>query len=693
MSKTWLALVAVAASCLNLGSSWGAEPTYDVVVYGGTAGGVAAAVQARRHGKSAVLIEPTRHLGGMTSGGLGATDIGNKGAIGGISREFYRRVREHYSRPEAWKHERREQYRSGRASELGQEDAMWTFEPSVAEKLLVDMATAAGVELLLGERLVFRTGVVKRERSIVELRLESGKVVRGRRFIDATYEGDLMAWAGVAYHVGREANSVYGETLNGVQVANAVKHQLRDGVDPYVKKGDASSGLLPGVVPGPPGEDGSGDKRVQAYNFRMCLTDVPENRVPFERPKGYDERRFELLFRNFEAGEDRVPWSLFLMPNRKTDVNNNFGFSTDNLGLNYDWPEADYATRERIFAEHLLYQRGQMWTLANHPRVPEAIRREISKWGNCKDEFPEHQGWPHQLYVREARRMISDVVMNQQHCQGKTVVDDAVGLAAYTMDSHNVQRYVDERGFARNEGDVQVGGFPPYPISYRSIVPREAECDNLFVPVCLSASHIAYGSIRMEPVFMVLGQSSATAACQSLDEKCTVQRIDIGKLQERLRADGQVLAWTGPRPVGGVDPKRLPGVVLDDPAAERSGEWSTGTSVSPFLGASYAHDGHERPGEKSLRFKTPLKAGRYETRLAYTPHANRATKVRVVVDHAQGQTVVQVNQRKTPAIDKLFEPLGVFEFAGDRPAQVTIETTDADGYVVVDGVQFVEPAK
>jgi hypothetical protein len=520
--------------------------TPDVVIYGGTSAGVAAAVQVQRMGKTALLIEPGKHLGGLTSGGLGATDIGNKLAIGGIAREFYARVWQHYQRPDAWKFEQREQYLSGR--QAAGEETMWTFEPHVAEEIMQTLVREAGVQVVCNERLDLQQGVVKHGTDIVTLRMESGRTLNGRRFIDATYEGDLMALAGVSFHVGREARDVYGESLNGVQTANAVYHQLQPGVDPYVKKGDPTSGLLPGVLPGPAAEDGSGDARVQAYCFRMCNTDCPENRIAFEQPADYDPLRYELLLRNFEAGETRTPWAPTPMPNCKTDTNNNYGFSTDNLNMNYDWPTGDYATRQRIFEEHLHYQQGLMWTLANNPRVPAAIREEISRWGNCRDEFPEGQGWPPQLYVREARRMVSDYVMTQHHCQGRQVAEDSVGMAAYGMDSHNTQRYVDAGGHARNEGDVQVGGFPPYPISYRALVPRAAECTNLLVPVCLSASHIAYGSIRMEPVFMVLGQSAATAACQSLDEGVAVQQVDRAVLQDRLRADKQVLSTTGTRP-------------------------------------------------------------------------------------------------------------------------------------------------
>jgi hypothetical protein len=528
-----------------LAASAADEPVYDVVIYGGTSGGVAAAVQTSRMGKTAILIEPGNHLGGLSSGGLGATDIGNKAAIGGIAREFYRRVKKHYAEDASWRQEKRAAYRSGRSSEAAAEDAMWTFEPHVAERLMNELAKEAKVSVLLNERLDLKRGVEKKDGAIVSIRMESGKTYRGRRFIDATYEGDLLALAGVSFHVGREANSIYGETLNGVQVAHAVKHQLMDGVDPYVKKGDKGSGLLPGVAAGPPGEDGSGDKRVQTYNFRLCLTDVKDNQIPFAKPAGYDPLRYELLLRNFEAGETRAPWNPIFMPNRKTDVNNNYGFSTDNIGMNYLWPEGDYRARDKVFQEHLLYTQGLLWTLATNDRVPAKVRAEVNRFGLCKDEFRETGGWPHQLYVREGRRMIGAYVMTQSDCQRKRTAEDAVGLGAYNMDSHNVQRYVDAQGHARNEGDIQVG-VSPYPISYRAIIPEESECTNLFAPVALSASHIAYGSIRMEPVFMVLGQSSATAAVQSIEANVSVQKVDYARLKERLLADGQVLEWKKP---------------------------------------------------------------------------------------------------------------------------------------------------
>ena len=381
----------------------------------------------------------------------------------------------------------------------------------------------------------------------------SGNVYHGKMFVDATYEGDLLAAAGCSYAVGRESNATYGETING-NAPNATKcwnHNFRPGVDPYVVKGDPKSGLLPNVEPfDPNAKSGDGDKRVQAYCFRMCLTDVPENRIPFAKPAGYRELDYELLFRSFEAGESsdgKMPWINSKMPNRKTDTNNRSAFSSDFIGRNWAWPEASYGEREKILREHLDYQRGLMWTLANHPRVPEAVRKEVSRWGTCKDEFADGlgDGWQRQLYVREGRRLVGDYVMTEHNCRGERTASRPVSLGAYGMDSHHVRRIVTKEGFVRNEGNVEdrvmADGktrFPPYPIDYGAIVPKRAECGNLLVPVCLSASHIAFGSIRMEPVFFSLGQVAGASAAIAIDSGKPVQDVDYPTLRARLEADG-----------------------------------------------------------------------------------------------------------------------------------------------------------
>jgi hypothetical protein len=661
------------------------EQSYDVVIYGGTSGGVAAAVQASRMGKSVVVIEPGKHVGGLTSGGLGATDIGNKAAIGGISREFYRRIAQHYAKPESWRQETQSQYRSSR--QRGGEEEMWTFEPHVAEKVFRDMLAEAKVPVVYQARLDLDGGVKKQDGRIELIRMEDGRTFAGKMFIDASYEGDLMAKAGVSYHVGREPNSQYGETLNGVQ-PNRKYHQFHVPVDPYRTPGDPASGLLPGIHGGDPGQQGQGDKRVQAYNFRMCLTDVKENQAPFPKPAGYDPLRYELALRTIEAGQWDGLGAPSMMPNRKTDTNNTGAFSSDNIGMNYEYPDGDYATRERIFQDHVTYQQGWCWFLANDPRVPEKIREAVSRWGLAKDEFTDHGNWPHQLYVREARRMIGDYVMTQHNCQGREIAPDAVGLAAYTMDSHHVQRYVQD-GKAINEGDVQVGGFSPYPIAYRAIVPKAAECVNLLAPVCLSATHISYGSIRMEPVFMVLGQSAATAACQAIDQQTDIQRIDMARLRERLLADKQVLEWTGPRPPSGLTSSKLPGIVVDDRQADVKGAWSDGKTVAPFVDDGYLHDANDDKGKKTVRFtpKVP-KAGKYEVRIVWSVNPNRATNVPVTIESADGSKTVRVNQRKSPAIDKTWQSLGTYRFEAGTAGAVTFSNEGTDGHVIVDAVQL-----
>ena len=442
---------------------------------------------------------------------------------------------------------------------------MWTFEPSVALKIYKEMMAKEKIDLVYNKKLLRNGGVKKDGTSISEIKMVSEEVYKGKMFIDATYEGDLMAASGVSYTVGRESNKQYGETLNGVQLDkinstitktishNAMHHNFINRVDPYIEKGKPESGLLPFISPEAPGVDGEGDNKIQAYCFRMTLTDHPENRIPFVKPDGYKELDYELLFRNYEAaegpieemysyGDPLVPWINTPMPNRKSDTNNQKGFSTDFIGQNYTYPEATYEERDKIVEAHLNYQKGLMWTLAYHPRIPEKVRNEVSKWGVCIDEFTENSdNWSRQLYIREARRMVSSYVMTQKNCEGIVVANDPVAMAGYGMDSHHVQRYVDVNGYVRNEGNVEARGFPAYPVSFRSIVPKKGECSNLLVPVCISASHIAFGSLRMEPVFMILGQSAAIAAAQAIDYNQNIQDIEYPKLLETLLNYNQII--------------------------------------------------------------------------------------------------------------------------------------------------------
>lgn len=537
-----MAAIALPAPVLK---SQDAEPSADVVIYGGTSAGVSAAVQLARMGKKVVVIEPSRHLGGLTTGGLGYTDSGNKNVIGGISREFYQILKKHYDDPAHWKLEDRSKSKLYKAAD----DAQWTFEPSVAELHLNRLAKNPNIQILLGERLdrTSGKGVLKEGNSIRRIRLESGKEFSGKIFIDATYEGDLMAATGVSYTFGREGAAQYGEALAGwVPKLNTKTHRFKVNVDPYVVAGDKTSGLLFGITPGPYPKDGEADKRLQAYCFRMCMSNVAENRVAFPKPTDYDEKLYELLFRNFEAGDMRLPLKIDMAPNGKTDTNNNYAVSTDFIGQNYTYPDATYAEREAMIKRHESYQKGLMWSLSNHPRVPAEIREKMKVWGLAKDEFTDNGNWPHQIYVRESRRMVSDYVMTEADCRRTRQTPESIGMGSYNMDSHNCARYVTPEGFVQNEGDVQVSPGGPYKISYRAIVPKRAECTNLLVPVCLSSSHMAYGSIRMEPVFLVLGQSAGTAAAIAIDEKQAIQDVNYSRLRARLLQDRQVLEYALP---------------------------------------------------------------------------------------------------------------------------------------------------
>ncbi|MHB8973065.1 MAG: FAD-dependent oxidoreductase [Pirellulaceae bacterium] len=521
---------------------------YDVVVYGGTAAGVMAAVQAARLEKSVVLVSPARHLGGLTSGGLGFTDTGDKSVIGGLAREFYHRVWQYYQAPAAWKWQRREEYGNqgqGTPAIDGAQRTMWIFEPHVAETVLQEFVDEFHIPIHADQWLDRESGVAKDGARIVSIRTLSGRTYRGRVFIDATYEGDLMAAAGVAYHVGREARSQYDERWNGVQVG-VLHHRhhfgaLAEPIDPYVVPGDASSGLLPRISAEPPGEYGAADRKVQAYCFRMCLTNCPENRVAFAKPAGYDPAQYELLLRIFQAGWRETFEKFDPLPNRKTDTNNHGPFSTDNIGYNHDYPEADYARRREIIREHETYQQGLMYFLANDPRVPDDVRTAMSAWGLAGDEFVDNGHWPYQLYVREARRMIGRFVMTENELLKRRPTPEPIGMGSYGMDSHNVQRYVTPDGTVQNEGDIGVGTDGPYQIALGAIQPLREQCDNLLVPVCVSSSHIAYGSIRMEPVFMILGQAAATVAGLAVEENTAVQDVAYTKLRTRLLQDGQVL--------------------------------------------------------------------------------------------------------------------------------------------------------
>ena len=639
----------------------------DICVYGGTDAGVIAAYTAKKMGKSVLLIAPGRHLGGMTSGGLGYVDMGNKYAVTGLSLDFFRRIGRHYGKFE-----------------------QWILEPKVAEAVFLDYIKRGKVDVLYENRI---TGATKAGNTIKEITLENSvepkaatnKIVRAKMFIDCSYEGDLMARAGVSYTVGREANSQYNETFNGVQVMDG--HQFPDGIDPYVVSGDPKSGLLWGVNSAEVQPAGSGDKKVQAYNFRICLTNVPENRIPITKPANYDPKKYELLIRLMEKKpwkslKDGFIWSL--MPNGKTDINNKNGFSTDMIGMNWDYPEADYATRKKIWNEHVDYTKGLLFFVGNDPRVPAHIREEMKQWGYPKDEYTDNNNWSHQLYIREARRLVGELVMTQHHCEGREIVSDGVGLAAYRMDSHNCDRQV-INNMIKNEGNVEEGQIAPYPVSYRALIPKEKEAANLLVPVCLSATHIAFGSIRMEPVWMVLSQSAAVAASMAIDEKQSVQQIDVKKLQAILKDNPLADGSTAEILVDNDDPE----------TAKVTGKWLT--KKRGAYGKTFYVKEAGQSGDNKLQSEvkyTPLikKAGRYHA-YAYFPKvegASTKTQIEVFDGKQRKDVIVHISDVKV-AGQTLGEwvPLGIYSFSKGNQAYVKISDKDADGVIVADALLFV----
>ena len=640
--------------------------TVDICIYGGTSAGVIAAYTAKKMGKSVLLIEPGKHLGGLTSGGLGYTDIGNKFATSGLALDFYRRIGQHYGKFE-----------------------QWIFEPHVAENLFADYLKRANTKALFSYRL---KDVNKTGNSIVNITIENSdqpnastdRVIQAKIFLDCSYEGDLMAKAGVAYTVGREANSLYNETYNGVQLRD--KHQFLDGIDPYKTKGDPSSGLLWGISPEALAPQGSGDKKVQAYNFRICLSSDPANQIPITQPENYDPARYELLLRVLEKEPNR-PFNLILkpdlMPNKKTDINNNGPFSTDMIGMNYDYPESSYEKRVQIQKEHELYIKGLLYFIGHDARMPKHLRDEMLRWGYPKDEYKDNGNWSPQMYVREARRMIGAYVMSQANCEGREVVPDAVGMAAYTMDSHNCQRVVIEKDgmkMVKNEGDVQVGGFPPYPISFRSLLPRQEQCNNLLVPVCLSASHIAYGSIRMEPVFMVMGQSAAVAAVMALNKKTALHQVNIAELQKKLASDPLA---DGSQPEVMVD--------NDSRYVQVSGDWKIVKTGA--YGPSMFTDDSEGAQAKSVRFIPVLTtSGNYRIYMYFpkTQQASSTTAVSVFDGQKNRDTIIEGSKVKVEGqTSGEWVDLGAYSLQKDGKPYVEISNKKADGIVVADAVLFV----
>jgi ribulose 1,5-bisphosphate synthetase/thiazole synthase len=632
--------------------------SYDVCVYGATSGGVIAAYTASMHGKTVVIVEPGKHIGGLSSGGLGFTDIGNKYAVTGLGLDFYRRTGLHYGKFESW-----------------------IFEPHVASKVFSWYISKGKIPVMLETSLL---SVVKTNGIIKEIVVgnKTTTTIAAKVFIDCSYEGDLMAGAAVSYTTGREGNEVYKETFNGTQVHRG--NQFPDSVSPYRIPGDASSGLLWGISNEKLPAIGSGDKKIQAYNFRICLSNDPANSIPITRPENYDSLRYELLLREIA----RIPnctirqiLKLDIMPNHKVDINNNGGFSTDMIGMNWNYPEGDGATRKKIWLQHKEYDQGFLYFIGHDPRVPELIRKQMLEWGYPKDEYVENDHWSPQLYIREARRMKGEYVMTQANCEAKEIVTDGIGMAAYGMDSHNTDRFV-INGMVKNEGDVQRGVAGPYPIAYRAITPKKQECRNLLVPVCVSASHIAYGSIRMEPVFMVLSQSAATAAVIAINEKKAVQEIDVKKLQRMLSADPLA---DGSKPEMVIDDQ-------DKTHVSAKGAWAF--QKGDGYGPGYSFVMGDSLSENTFRFIPEFRlAGKYKVYTYILPRLkNAAAEFTATVfngNKAQRVTVRKSDIQLSGQTSGEWFYLGSFDFRSGSGSYVELSDKGSTGIVAADAVLLV----
>lgn len=655
---------ATAALMLLLSACSTPEPEYDVCVYGGTSAGVIAAYAVAKQGKKVLLVEPGQRLGGMTSGGLGQTDIGNKQVVKGLALDFYRRVGATYGRLESW-----------------------IFEPSVAENIFKDYIVRGNVEVLYGHRIV---DAQKQGASITSINVESventaqTKNISAKVFIDCTYEGDLMARAGVSYVVGREDNKVYGEDYNGVQMQHL--HQFVDNVDPYVEKGNPASGLLWGISDAALAPTGSGDNMVQAYNYRICLTSDKDNMLPIEKPANYDPSRYELLLRIIEAQKNYNLNGYFIispMPNNKTDINNRGAFSTDMIGMNHRYPEASYEERAEIIQAHKDYTFGLLWFMGNDERVPKQLRDQMLSWGLPKDEYVEYGHWTPQLYIREARRMVGEYVATQANCENKVTVDDGVGMAAYTMDSHNCQRVVivkDGKAMVKNEGNVEIKGGLPYDVSYRCLTPKREECDNLLVPVCLSASHIAYGSIRMEPVFMLLGQSAAKAACLAIDGGVKVQEVDVKEIQ-RMYLEDPLLDGT---PAD---------IIVDDASLDAPAAW-TRIEMNNGYGRSYLVL-NPTSQEQTLRYPFEVKSdGKYEIYTYFIRRGESSKKTELVVSDGNTQKGVVLNADEIQVLGQTsgeWVSLGEYDLQSGKPGYIEFTNKGTvTGQICADAVLLVK---
>ena len=664
--KKILIILSASLLAVSAGKSGGqVNRDYDVVVYGATAGGTIAAIAAAEEGAAVLLIEPGRHVGGMVTGGLSHNDYGDRSVIGGMALEFYKKVADHYKAPLYY----------------------WRGpEPHVGERIFLDWLEAAGVEIRFGNRV---EEVVTRDHRIESIGLTGGDRISGRVFIDATYEGDLMARAGVSYAVGREGVRDFGESWAGRRAIMPDGHQMLPRVSSFDEKGD----LLPLIHPEPMVAEGEADAGIQGYGFRLIVTDEPSNRVSFPVPDLYDPADYALVARYYQvhpgAGNMVHLWPT--LPGGKSDMNSSGPISTNVVnGLNWEYPDAEYNRRDEIWQKMKDYTLGLLYFLSYDPAVPERIRKETQEIGLCRDEFTDNGHWPHQLYIRVARRMIGEYFMTQHDLETDTVKYDAIGMGSYNIDVRHVQRtFVPVSRFPElhyevyNEGYISIP-VAPYEIPYRALLPSYGECRNLIVPVCISASHVAYASVRMEPQYMIMGHAAGIAAAMAAREGREVHLVDIARLQEKLAAGNQVLSLQdniyGAFGFGDE-------IIIDNNMRRfisKSGNWSgVETEHNGRYQMNYARND---TGKGWFSFIPWLEeGGRYRVSIWYPSDASYVSDAAVRIIHTGGTTQVTLDQRESGG---KWIPLGDFELEAGFRVVVTVVAEGTTRPVVADAVKL-----
>ncbi len=655
----------------------------DVVVYGATPGGFCAAIAAAREGASVVLLEPTAHVGGVNTGGLCFSDSNQtvRSTVLGLFEEWHLRVEAEYqARGVALPYRVRQK-----------DHKPWTYEPHVAAKVTNQMLAEAGVRVLTRQALQTATKHGARLTSVVT----EGGEFEAKVFIDGTYEGDLMAAAGVGWTIGREGREAFGESLAGKQYPKAK----------MPVSGLAADGKpLPLVTTSDAGPQAGGDRNVMVYSFRLCVTKDPANRVPFPEPAHYEPGQFEVV-RRYLAQEKRpvLPWDLYPLPGNKFDANNGIGkqFSMGLVGACNGWSEADQAGRAAVWEAHKQYTLEFYHFLTTDAAVPAGIREEMKQLGLCRDEFADSEHWSPQLYVREGRRMIGEYVVSQKDIMEQQEKADAIVVSSFPIDSHDCQR-VGKAEFVVDEGTILPVRMPgrkhgyPYHVPYRAITPKAAECTNLLVPVALSCTHVGLSSIRVEPTWMSLGQSAGIAAAMSARQGGTVQTLSYPALRERLLAQGQALALpvlpeAGPEPKEdpGLNPKTLPGIVLDDAQAELQGVWSHSANFKPHVGAGYVHDDRRGDGQSAAVFRLRVQqTALYDVRMAYSAHQTRAKKVPLLIQNGPDTVEIFVDQTLPLPPGEAFRSIGRVPLQKGVETTLTLRNAGTDGFVILDALQL-----